>query len=45
MLGDNMAVAFNTSVPLSVLRIKHDALAYHGVCEAIASKIMRFTYV
>jgi hypothetical protein len=45
MLGDNMSVVLNTSVPSSVLKKKHNASAYHRVREAIAAKVMRFAYV
>jgi hypothetical protein len=45
MLGDNMTFVLNTSVPSSVLKKKHNAIAYHGVREAIAAKVMRFAYV
>jgi hypothetical protein len=45
MLGDNMSVVLNTSVPSSVLKKKHNAIAYHRVWEAIAAKVMRFAYV
>jgi hypothetical protein len=38
-------VALNTSVPPSVLKKKHNAIAYHHVREAIAAKVMRFAYV
>ena len=31
MLGDNMSVVLNTSVPSSVLKEKHNAIAYHRV--------------
>jgi hypothetical protein len=44
-LGDNMPVVLNTSVPSSFLKKKHNAIAYHCVREAIADKVMRFTYV
>ena len=43
MLGDNMLVVLNTSVPSSVLKKKHNAIAYHCVREAIAAKVLRFT--
>ena len=43
MLGDNMLVVLNTSVPSSVLKKKHNAIAYHRVREAIAAKVLRFT--
>jgi hypothetical protein len=42
MLGDNMSVFLNTTVPSSVLKKKHNATAYHRVREAIAARIMRF---
>jgi hypothetical protein len=45
MLGDNMSVVLNTSVPSSALKKKHNAIAYHRVREAIAAKVMRFAYV
>jgi hypothetical protein len=31
MLSDNMSVVLNTSVPSSVLKKKHNAIAYHRV--------------
>ena len=45
MLGDNMSVVLNTTVPLSVLKKKHNAIAFHRVREAIAAKVMRFAYI
>jgi hypothetical protein len=45
MLGDNMSVVLNTSVPSSVLKKKYNAIAYHRVREAIAAKVMRFACV
>jgi hypothetical protein len=45
MLGDNMSVLLNTSVPSSVLEKKHNDIAYHRVREAIAAKVMRFAYI
>ena len=42
MLGDNMSVVLNTSVPSSVLKKEHNAIAYHRVREAIAAKILQF---
>jgi hypothetical protein len=45
MLGDNMSVVLNTSVPSSVVKKKHNAIAYHRVQEAIAAKVIRFAYV
>ena len=45
MLGGNMSVVLNTSVPLSILKKKHNVTAYHHVQEAIVAKVMRFAYV
>jgi hypothetical protein len=45
MLGDNMSVVLNTTVPSSILKKKHNAIAYHRVREAIAERIMRFAYI
>ena len=45
MLGDNMAVVLNTTVPSSQLKQKHNAIAYHRVREAIAAKIVHFAHI
>ena len=45
VLGDNMSVVLNTSVPSSVLKKKHNPIAYHRIREAIAAKVMRFANV
>src|SRR5210317_1469382 len=45
LLGDNMSVVLNTSVPSSVLKKKHNAIAYHRVCETIAAKVFRFVHI
>jgi hypothetical protein len=45
MLGDNMSVVLNTSVPSSVLKKKKNAIAYHRVREAIAAKVMRLACI
>jgi hypothetical protein len=45
MLGDNMPVVLNTTVPSSVLKKKHNEIAYHRVREAIVARIMRFAYI
>jgi hypothetical protein len=42
MLGDNTSLVLNTTVPSSVLKKKHNAIAYHRVKESIAARIMRF---
>jgi hypothetical protein len=45
MLGDNMSVVLNTTFPSSVLKKKHNAIAYHRERETIAARIMRFAYI
>jgi hypothetical protein len=43
MLGDNMSIVLSATVPSSVLKKKHNSIAYHHVREAIAARIMRFS--
>ena len=45
LLGDNMSVVLNTTIPSSSLKKKHLACAYHRVREAIAGKFVRFGHV
>jgi hypothetical protein len=45
MLEDNMSEVLNTSIPSSVLKKKHNAIAYHCVREGTAAKAMRFACV
>ena len=45
MLGDNMSVVLNTTVPSSVLKKKHCSINYHCVRETIAAKIMQFAHI
>ena len=45
MLGDNMSVVLNTTVPSSPLKKKHQAINYHRVREAIAAKVIRFAHI
>jgi hypothetical protein len=45
MLGDNMPVVLNTTVPSSVLKKKYNAIAYHRVREANTVRIMMFAYI
>ena len=45
MLGDNKSVVLNTTVPSSVLKKKHCAIAYHRTREAIAARSIRFCHV
>jgi len=45
LLGDNMSVVLNTTIPSSILKKKHNAIAYHRVREAVAAGIIRFAHV
>jgi hypothetical protein len=45
MIGDNMSVVLNTTVPSSVLKKKHNAIAYHLLREAIGARMMRFPII
>jgi hypothetical protein len=45
MLGDNMSVIINTTIPSNRLKKKHNAIAYHHVCEAIPGKIVKFIHI
>ena len=45
MLCDNQSVVVNTSVPSSVLRKKHNAIAFHRIREAAAATIIVMTYI
>ena len=45
MLGDNMSVVLNTTLPSSMLKKKHNAIAYHRIREAIAAGITRFAHI
>jgi hypothetical protein len=45
MLGDNKAVLQNTTVPSSMLKKKHNAIAYHRVCESMAGGILCFFHI
>ena len=45
MLGDNMSVVINTTIPSSQLKKKHNAIAYHRVRESVAGKIIQFAHI
>ena len=45
MLGDNQSVVLKTAMPSSMLKKKHNAIAYHRVREAIAGGIVRFHHI
>ena len=45
MLGDNMSVILNTTIPSSTLKKKHLACSYHRIREAIAGRFVKFGHV
>jgi len=45
MVGDNMSVVLNTTIPSSSLKKKHLACSYHRVREAIAGKFVIFGHI
>jgi hypothetical protein len=45
MLRDDNSVVLNTTVPSSASKKKHNEIEYHRVREAIAERIMRFSYI
>ena len=45
MLGDNRSVVVNTTIPSSVLKKKHCAIAYHRTREAVAARAIRFCHI
>ena len=45
LLGDNMSVVLNTTIPSSQLKKKHNVISYHRVREAIAARIVKFAHV
>ena len=45
LLGDNMSVVLNTTIPSSILKKKHNAICYHRVREACAAGIVRFAHI
>ncbi len=45
MLGDNMSVIQNCSLPSSQLKKKHNAIAYHRIRECVAAKIISLGHV
>ena len=45
MFGDNLSVIKSSTILSSTLKKHHNALAYHCVHEAIASKIVHFVHI
>jgi len=42
---DNETMIKNSTIPISVLKKKHNAITYHRVREAVASDILRIAYI
>ena len=45
LLGDNMSVVLNTTIPSSSLKKKHLACSYHRVREAIAGGFVHYGHI
>jgi hypothetical protein len=45
MVGDNMSVVLNTTIPSSSLKKKHLACNYHRVREAVAARIIDYGHI
>ena len=45
LLIDNNSVVINSTLPSSTLKKKHNAIAYHKVCEAVATGIVRIAHI
>ena len=45
LIGDNMSVVLNTTLPSSQLKKKHQACNYHRIREMIAAKIVKYGHV
>ena len=45
LVGDNMAVVLNTTIPSSMLKKKHQACNYHKIRECIAAGFIRYRHI
>jgi hypothetical protein len=45
LIGDNMAVILNTTIPASTLKKKHQACNYHKIRECIAAKFIKYGHI
>ena len=45
LYGDNLSVITNATLPSSTLKKKHNAIAYHRVREAVASRIIDMVHI
>ena len=45
MVGDNMAVILNTTIPSSAIKKKHQACNYHKIRESIAAGFINYGHI
>jgi len=45
LLGNNLSIVTNTTLPSSTLKKKHQAICYHQVRECISAKIICFIHI
>lgn len=45
LIGDDMIVIINTTLPSSMLKKKANAILYHKIRKSVACKIMKFVFV
>ena len=45
LVGDNMAVVLNTTIPSSSLKKKHQACNYHKIRESIAAGFIKYKHI
>ena len=45
MIGDNMAVILNTTIPSSAIKKKHQACNYHKIRESIAAGFINYGHI
>src|SRR5687768_12055753 len=45
MLGDNMAVVLNTTIPSSAIKKKHQACNYHKIRECLATGFIEYGHI
>ena len=45
MVGDNMAVVLNTTIPSSTIKKKHQSCNYHKVRESIAAGFINYAHI
>lgn len=45
LLGDNMSIILNTTLPSSMLKKKANAISYHKIRESVVCKILKFGFI